>query len=260
MDMLKTHQTIADRYCETIINDPMLEGVAYLGGLARGFADEFSDIDIALFSYEPMPDLQLGEHLTPDGHVLELFNVVMNEGFEKWSPIQKEAYEECVIVIDKNKNVSAFLNAALLFKDDYRIKKALELIFEIAWHGWVYTPYKNTTTKGYYWVLPEDLWFRRNNAANAFFVAQKSIDHFIDLMFVINRKWSPDYKWRYIKYLNLPVLPENAKANLDFLLFESWNMANWEKKRRIFQEMLDEAVLMLMPDLPDDHWYDIIDH
>jgi predicted nucleotidyltransferase len=258
--MLKLHGVAADTYCKTVINDPNLEGIVYLGGLARGFADEFSDIDIALFSKKPMPNLQLGERLSPEGYDLEIYNIAMDEGFQKWTPIQKEAYEEGVVIYDKNNNVTPFLNDALCFNDDYRIKRSLELIFNMAWHGWIYTPYKNKTEKGYFWVLPEDLWFRRNHTANAFYVAQKSIEHYIELMFVINRKWSPDYKWRYIKYLNLPVLPKNAKENLDFLLYESWNMETWEKKRLVFQGMIDEAVMMLMPDLPDDQWYAFLDH
>lgn len=258
--MLEKFQAIANRYSEKMALDPRVEGIVYLGGIARNFADEYSDIDIAIFSNEAMLDLKLGEQLSPEGLVFEIYNVALNNGFEEWSSAQKEAYEESVIFSDKAGNVSDFLKRALYFSDSYRIKRALELIFEMAWHGWVYTPYKNRVAKGYYWVLSEDLWLRRNSNNNAFYVTQKSIDFFIDLMFVINRKWTPDYKWRYLKFLELPILPKEAKKHCDYLLYGSWDITSWEKKRQIFQIMIDEMMEIIVSDLPTDNWYDVIDH
>lgn len=257
--MLKKHKIIADGFCEEILKDSRVEGVMYLGGLARGYADEFSDIDISVFSNEPLKDLRLGERFTPEGFDLEIFNVAINEGFEKWPAIQKEAYEEGIIASDKNGKVRGFLDKALRFENDYRTKRALELIFDMAWHGWVYTPYKNRDIKGYRWILPEDLWFRRSNVQNAFYVAQKCVGDFIELLFAANNKWTPDFKWRFVKLFNLSRLPENAKEKFDYLLFTAWNEQTWDKKRMLFQQMLDETIEALIQDFPD-NWYEVIDH
>jgi predicted nucleotidyltransferase len=260
MDMRRQYKEVADRFLNGIMLDSRCQGVMYLGGLARDFADEFSDIDIAVFSEEKLSDLHLGERLTPENYDLEIFSVAMNEGFEKWTPIQKEAYGEGVIVADKNGMVADFIKKALHFSDEYRIKRAMELIFQIAWHGWVYTPYKYKTIKGYTWLLPEDLWFRRNEDKNAFFTAQQSISHLIDLIFVLNRRWTPDYKWRYIRSLKLPIVPNDFAKKIDYLLYETWNLETWTQKRDTLQNLVDETIELLMPDLPMENWYDIIDH
>jgi hypothetical protein len=95
-----------------------------------------------------LPDLKLGEQPTDEGYGIEIFHINMSDGFENWPPIQKEAYEEGMIVVDKNGKVASFLKNALNFSDQYRVKRALEIIFDIAWHGWIYTPYRNKEIKG----------------------------------------------------------------------------------------------------------------
>jgi hypothetical protein len=260
MDMRKEYKEVADRFLNEIMLDPRCQGVMYLGGLARNFADEYSDIDVAVFSDEILADFHLGERLTPEGYDLEIWNIAMNEGFESWSAIQREAYAEGVIIADKNGKVADFIKKALHFSDTYRVKRAMELIFQIAWHGWVYTPYKNITARGYAWLLPEDVWFRRNEEKNAFFTAQQSISHLIDLMFVINRKWTPDYKWRYIRSSKLPMVPKDYMQKLDYLLYDTWNHETWTQKRSVLQSLVDETIELIMPDLPKENWYDVIDH
>jgi len=260
MDMREQFKKVADRFSDSIIKDPRVEGIAYLGGLARDFADEDSDIDIAVFSSEHLPELKLGEQITPEGYDLEIWNIVLGDGFEKWPDIQKEAYQEGKIIFDKNGKVSEFLKRALTFPDEYRTKRALELIFFIAWHGWIYTPFRNKNIKGYNWILPEDLWFRRGAEKNAYYVSQICVGYLLELLFLINKKWIPDYKWRYLKCLQLSVLPKNAKDSLDFLLFDSWNIKTWDDKRRIMQKLVDDVIELLLPDLPCDNWYDFLGH
>lgn len=56
MDMLKKYGVVAKRYEEYLMSLPGAVGVMHLGGIARNRADEHSDIDIAVFSREPIPD------------------------------------------------------------------------------------------------------------------------------------------------------------------------------------------------------------
>lgn len=260
MDMLDTYKEVAERYKASLIKDPRVEGVVYLGALARGFADEYSDIDIGIFSNEPMPELILGEQVTNDGYDIDMFHINMREGLTNWTEIQKEAYQEGKLIYDKNDRVSKFLEEALLYSDEYRVKRALKIIFDLAWHGWVYSLYRGRKEKGYKWSLPEDLWLRRGSIENMNYIAQICVSHLIELMFVINRKWLPDYKWRYIKMSKLAILPNNAINDFDYLLYEVWSLNTWKRKKQILQQILDDAIEILLPDLPKDNWYGIIEH
>jgi len=257
MNMLEKYREVADRFIEELKKREDVVGIMHLGGIARNYADEYSDIDIAVFSYDPI-DIALGEREVEPGCIIEVFNIAINKGFEDWDEIQKEAYQEGFIAYDPQGAVSEFLKQALVYDAETRIKNMLTKIFKIAWHGWVYTPFRNVYKKGYLWVLPKDLWFLRGCENNAYFVAQTSVNHFLELLFDINRRWTPDYKWRYIRSFKLEWLPKDYKEKMDFLLFAPWNKETWEKKSAVFQSLLDETIEKVMDELPED-WYGVID-
>jgi hypothetical protein len=82
----------------------------------------------------------------------------------------------------------------------------------------------------------------------------------IDLIFVVNRRWTPDYKWRYIRCLKLQLVPGDFIRKLDYLLYGPWNLETWAQKREMLQNLVDETIELIMSDLPKDNWYDSIDH
>lgn len=258
MNMLEKYTAVAKKWEAELMKRPDVLGVMHLGGIARQRADEDSDIDIAFFSREPVSDIVLGERITEEGCDVELFNIAMNEGFDNWSPIMREAYAEGFVSSDKTGEVADFIARALEYRDEYRNKYMAELIFEIAWHGWIYTPFRNRTIHGYAWILPKDLWFKRGVENNAYYLARFCVERFVELLFALNRKWTPDYKWRIIKSRKLPVLPGDYDAKIDYLLFAEWNRDTWEKKSECLQSMIDEIVPLAAADLPDD-WYALID-
>lgn len=190
---------------------------------------------------------------------MEIFNIAMNKGYDDWSEIQKEAYDEGFIARDIDGQVADFINKALEYKEDYRLKKMAQLIFDLAWHGWIYTPFVNKNVKGYNWIIPRDIWFQRGDPQNAFYLTQVCLGHYLELLYAVNGRWTPDYKWRYIKSKKLATLPENYVEKMDELLFDAWNEENWEHKAGIFQSLLDETIGAVKNQFPDD-WYSLIEH
>lgn len=257
MDMLNQYQEVADRFISQIAAHPDVEGVMHLGGLARGKADEYSDIDVAVFSEKKLEWLKTGEQETDEGFDLEVFNVKMEDGFDDWDEIAKEAYQEGKIAFDRTGKVQQFIREALFYSDEYRTKRTAELIFAIAWHGWTYTPFKWKTAKNYRWILPEKLWFIRNNPQNAFYTAHYCVDKYLELLYAINKQWIPDYKWRYIRAKQLPWLPSDFSSSIDILLFGAWTEKTWETKSLLFQKILDEAIEKAIDYMPED-WYSLL--
>ena len=100
MDMLQEYQRVADAFVAKMWEHPDVEGVIHLGGIARQRADEYSDIDLAVFSNQRLKWLRTGEQETPEGYDLEVFNIAMDSGFDNWDEIKREAYQEGVIAFD----------------------------------------------------------------------------------------------------------------------------------------------------------------
>lgn len=257
MDYLKRNIEISKKIVNEFKKDERIEGVMNLGGIARGFADIDSDIDIAVFSNKQLENFTLGETIV-DGVDIELFNIALSDKTENWSPIQKEAYDEGIIAYDKSGKVNAFLKKTLEFTADDFNHLFAEQAFALAWHGWIYTPYRNKCIKGYNWILPNDLWIKRGEPKNAYFLLNKCVNIFIDLLFIINKKWIPDFKWVLIKSKKLAFLPEDYSKKIDYLLFESTNSSTYPIKMVMFQELIDDAFKHIEAEIPD-NLYDFIE-
>jgi hypothetical protein len=182
----------------------------------------------------------------------------MTKGYEDWDTTQKEAYQEGILVYDPDGEVQPFLKGALAYSDEGRLKDMVELFFDLGWHGWSYTPAKNKEWKGYKWSLPHDLWIQRGSTENAFQVLNHCKDLLMDLLFAINRKWTPDFKWKYYKSLNLPWLPEHYRETMaTLLLVNSITEEEFEKKAFLFQQLIDACYEKVMDELPS-NMYDYL--
>ena len=257
-NMLDTYKEVAFAYEKEMLKRDDVIGFMQLGGIARNRADSYSDIDIAVFSHKPLTDIKLGEQWVKDGCDLEVFNIAIDEGYEDWGEIKKEAYQEGYISSDKTGEVKAFMEKALYYSDEDFIYNSLDMIFAMAWHGFIYTPYRNKVIHNYYWVLPSNLWHLRGEINNSYYLLRYCAECFLRLLFVVNRRWAPDYKWRYLKSQKLTYLPKDYLKKMDFILFKEDNEDNYPIKSRYLNEMLDEVVSKIEKDLPED-WHSVIE-
>lgn len=258
MDYLKRNTDISNKVLEDLKKHKDVEGVMFLGGVARGYADVDSDIDIAVFSKKKLTWLSLGENFDADNIDLEFFNIKMEDDNNEWDEACKEAYYEGKIVFDRNGLVKKFIDEKLFYSDEEFQYNYCYHIFHLAWHGFIYTPYRNKNIRGYSWVLPNDLWVRRGPIENGYFVLQKCAGIFMESLFTLNKRWAPDFKWIYRKSLTLPYLPTDYKKKMDFILFSEFNKENYYKKLQYMQEMLDECFEKVSSLLPE-NMYKLID-
>ena len=257
-NMLERYKEIAFAFEKEMMKRDDVIGVMQLGGIARDRADEYSDIDIAIFSHKPLADLKMGEQWVAPGCDLEVFNIAIDEGYEDWGEIKKEAYQEGYISSDKTGEVKEFIEKALRYSDEQFVYNALDYIFAMAWHGYVYTPFRNKIVHNYYWVLPSDLWHQRGEINNSYYLLRYCAECFMHLLFVVNRRWAPDYKWRYLKSKKLDYLPKDYVAKIDYIFFKEDSEETFNTKRQYLNDMLDEVVAKIEKELPED-WYSVIE-
>lgn len=259
MNCLERNKKISYEILEDLKKNPLVEGVMFLGGVARGFADEDSDIDIAVFSDEKICDLSVGENFDDRNIDVEFWNIKLSESSENWSQIQREAYDEGIIVFDRNGKVKKYIDNALYYSEDKFLMEFGERFFHLAWHGIVYSKYRNKKTRGYNWILPNDMWYKRKNKENGFLILQQCALIYIELLFVVNKKWIPDFKWIWIKSNRLAYLPKKYKESMEYILFERFDDGTWKEKMNKFQELLDELYEHIEPELPE-NLYDLVRH
>jgi hypothetical protein len=242
MNYTEKHKEVALKFIKNFYEIKSIEGVLLLGGIARNFADEYSDIDIAIFhsNYDGINGIHIGEKIV-DGFHLEIFKIDITKNHHYWDEYQKEAFSQGILVYDKGKTKN-FLDNALVYTEKYRLSKIVTLLFKLGWHGL----YNQNYFSDYTFNIPKDLWVKRKNQINGIFVLNHCVDLFIDLLFAINYRFTPDYKWKYEKSLYLNFLPLDYKINLKKIL----TINNFEHNLDLLQKMINECYDKICKVLP----------
>lgn len=252
MNVLSRQRKVAERFIAPLKKNPKVLGIAFLGSLARHSGDLHSDIDIAIFSADRLDDLHRGESKM-DGWTLDVYNVAINSGWVGWSDPQREAYAECELVHDPRGDVALFLSGALAYSPQLKTTRAVEILLQLGWNGFSYSPAQGRHWKGYLWELPSDLWIQRGSPSNAFYVLRQSFELVVSLLYVINCRWLPDAKWRLLKTNNLSWTPPGwSECQQELLTASTLDEPTFRQKAAILQRTVDLCYERLMPDLPQD--------
>lgn len=202
------HCAVAETLTERFSGVPGVEFVLGLGSLARGFADEWSDLDIAV--------LGRGEHLTRfwtgerwlAGLSVDLFVIDLDRSPPTtWDPERRQALEESRVLFHGRGHRVSSLRNVLKLRPRERRRALLDALFEIGWLGFSPTDWLMKDIYGYKWSLPPDQWLRRGCCASAHITIDRVLDKLIQLLFLLNHRRVPDPKWRRFLAPGLDVLP-----------------------------------------------------
>lgn len=136
-----------------------VEGIVYLGGIARGSVDVFSDLDIAVFCHMPCEVLKIGEQLY---HGTDLDVMLFDFDYSrtaKWSHAQRQAFGEGKLMYDRRGEVDAMLRSKLTYTAEERLLDLLNIIMNLNWRG--FRGRSVVLPKDYSSNVPYDLMARR---------------------------------------------------------------------------------------------------
>lgn len=194
------HKRIAETYTRQVLcgNEEVL-GAVLLGGAARGYADELSEIDLAIFLTKGGPKkLPRGEHRWR-GHLFDNnLYLYRHEVRASWSQERKQAFLEGKILLDRLGLIRRLLRQKLQFTSVERRNIVLEnlLFFEDR----VYDA--------------ETLWPKRGHLPSAHYAVNMAIEHLLKILFAYNGWFLPGDKWRLYYSHYLPWLPKNYHRHM----------------------------------------------
>jgi predicted nucleotidyltransferase len=209
----------ADEFVKSLSHFDSVEGILYIGGLARGFTDKHSDLDlIVIFNND-------------DSYARDFLNSLAAQ-HEDRSGIEVDIeiyYLEDYIAKDWDENVRWELSHAIYAYDrqgevEKRIKLKLQ-IDEDAWksriaHPLVYISWYCSPPDDY---IPSmiDLWRDRGSPLSAQYSVLYGLELVLQVVYALNREYLPAPKWRifYVKYLDW--IPDNFEAALQQIMLPS---------------------------------------
>lgn len=207
------HVAVAEALVEEMRKAPGVEVVLGLGSLSRGFADEWSDIDLAVLGRgSGLKRFWRGERWLA-GLSVDLFVVDLDAAPpSEWDDSRRQAFEESVVLFRRDPSVIEALRRAVCLGKRERSGKIRETLLRIGWLGFAPRAWYSHREYGYIWSLPHDLWIRRGSVVSAHATLDQALDHTLQLLFLTNGRHIPDPKWRRYLAPGLPWLPADFNS------------------------------------------------
>lgn len=238
--LINKHIEIAKKFIEDLRKDKDIVGVVLLGGAARGYADEYSDIDLGIF-YNYNTNLVPGERIFKNFDLdimLFEYNSWLNA---KWSHEQRRAFKEGILLLDHDNKIYNLLQSKLIYGDEERAQDIINILMKLKWKGFSIEKYE--IPKNYEFKLPPDLMYKRGCLECSYILLNESIDLFLQLLYCLNHEFIPDTKWRLYNSYKLIWLPENYKENITKLIKTTEiSIDNLMIKVNVLNSMISEAI------------------
>ena len=191
-------------------------GIVFLGGLARGFADRSSDLDITVLLDKSDDSLrrqvgQIGlEEQKRTGVDMDL-EVHHLEDFERkrWSEVDRWDFSIAKVTFDPNGKVTKMISAKLRVPESFWIRRVVLCAEYMKWY--CCPPSDNVGT-----IVETSV--ERGDLAAAQYCLNYALDLLLRSLFALNKTFLPPQKWRLVYARNLPWLPRNYESTLVDLL------------------------------------------
>jgi GNAT superfamily N-acetyltransferase len=209
------HVALAEVLVRQVRRRPCVEAIVGLGSLGRGFADRWSDIDLAILGRGTgLRRLPHGERWLA-GTSIDFYVVDLDRSPPAvWDESRRQALGEGVVLFARGRDLLRSLRRVLRLGARERKHLIRELVLKIGWLGFEPRSWYNQVRCGYLWSLPHDLWLQRGDLASAHATVDQALGHAFELLFVLNGRLVPDLKWRRFLVAGLPWLPADFASLL----------------------------------------------
>lgn len=209
---------LAKKYAKEISFHKGIIGITIGGGLARGYVDEFSDIDLNIYldsrtfhmwKNKKCPVI-LGDHYWK-GQLseIEIYDY-QEEKKRDWTLQERWEKKSEIIFKDTNSKIKNLLKEKIIWKDGEKssslkfIKEMSEwYVTELAWH-----------------------WIKRGDIVQSHYVLNHSIDWILDYVLIKNNQFIPFAKWK----VHYALLAKNKPNNFNKQIRECMKIKEFNEK------------------------------
>lgn len=186
-------------------------GIIFLGGLARGVADDDSDIDITVFV--DTDDEGVGRELRKvvrdaqqrSGFEID-FEIHETQDFarRKWDEVDRWELGKAEIVFDPSGVIRRLFQKGARVPGDFWTTRIVECCTYLRWYCCPQAGQK----------CMAETWIDRGDPLSAHYCIHYSIDLMLELVFALNREFFPPQKWRLQYARDLRWLPKDFEMRI----------------------------------------------
>jgi predicted nucleotidyltransferase len=235
-NQIKKFMKIAEKLVSKISSFDGVVGVIFEGGLARGFADKYSDVDITVFL--DRKDERLRKQIRKIGADEQKHSVVdvdlsvhFLEEFAKrrWSEVDRWDYSHAKIVFDPKGEIEKVFSKKLRVPRSFWVRR---IVVSAEYLKWYCCPPK----KGMDTVA--EAWIDRGDLVSVHYCLTYVIDLMLRIIFALNKEFVPSQKWRIFCSYNLKWLPKDYKMLLrEAMTVKEMSTNDFERRLKALRRM-----------------------
>jgi len=223
-NQIRKFRRVAEDLVLQIASYEGVAGVVLLGGLVRGFADRFSDLDIVVFLGKRDGGLRMQVYRMAldeerrSGVEIDLM-IDFLEDFRKreWDETDRWDFSEAKIAFDPKGEVEKVFRDKLKVSKDFWVRRIVICAEHLKWY--CCPPREEVGTIS-------EAWVDRGDLVAAHYCVNYAVDLLLETLFALNKEFLPVPKWRIFYCYGLKWLPEDYRE----LLKETMSTKNFSVK------------------------------
>ncbi|MFZ0965213.1 MAG: DUF4037 domain-containing protein [Candidatus Bathyarchaeia archaeon] len=240
-NQIKKFRQVAEGLISKIVSFEGVTGIVFIGGLVRGFADKFSDLDIIVFLSKrdehlrkQISDLGMDEQKRLDidvdleVHFLEDFKRL------RWDEADKWEFSRAKIVFDLEGEIKKVFGQKLELPKDFWIKRIVVCGEYLKWY--CCPPREEVGTVA-------ESWIERGDLVAAHYCLNYAADLLVRIIFALNRGFLPAPKWRMFYSYSLKWQPMNYKKLIkEAMIMRSFSARDFNRRLKTIREIWHKIV------------------
>jgi predicted nucleotidyltransferase len=239
---------VATDFASKIATYEGVAGILFLGGLVRGFVDEFSDLDVVVLLKNKDDNLKrklvrLWLDAERRYHIEIDFEVHFIEDFKaySWNDAERWDFSKAEIVFDPNGEARKVLEEKLKVSENFWKKRVVVCAEYLKWYCCPVK--KNAGTVA-------EVWIRRGDLKSAHYCLNYGVELLFKLIFALNKEFLPSPKWRLFYSYSLKWLPKNYRKLIrEALVAGGPSRADFERRLRALRTLGHEVFQKIEEDM-----------
>lgn len=235
-NQIDTFRQVAQKLMSRISACEGVCGILYHGGLVRGVADRFSDIDITVFLDRDDKELQRvirsieREEEKRSGLETDMMICNLDDSRKgRWSEIERREFSKAKIVFDPEGQIEELLNDKLSVSGDFWVNRIITLTQHLKWYCCPYEQGGGTIT---------EVWVERGDSVAAHHCVSYGLEVLFEMMFVLNREFFPSVKWRLFDSYALKWQPNNYRHLIqETMLVRSFSKEDLDRRLNAVRQL-----------------------
>jgi len=216
-------------------------GIIFMGGLVRGFADKYSDVDVVVFLSRKDDKLSRririmgseesrlsGLDVDLEVHSLTEFKNWKLDGMVMWD------FSKAEIVFDPKGEVAKVFKRKFSVPESYWVYQIAVCAEHLKWY--CCPPNKHVGTIA-------ESWIDRGDLASAHYCLNYALDLMLQMVYALNREFAPAPKWRVFYIDSLKWVPPDFNRRIhDFVVVKSLSIDDFRRRLEIINEIWGHVV------------------